>query len=245
MTTRFKRVMVKVSGESLLGERTNGIDPAAAADVARRIKEVHDLGVEVVVVVGGGNIFRGASASQNGMDRATADYMGMLATVMNGMALLDAFRQANVPARLQSALKMDEVAEPFLRNKAIRHLEKGRVVILSGGTGKPFVTTDTGASLHALELHCDVFMKATKVDGVYDRDPMKYPDAKRYKTLPYKDAIIMEGVEVMDTGALAMCMENNLPIMVFELFEGDNLIKAVEGEAIGTYLSNDVKAEFA
>ena len=242
---KFQRVMIKVSGESLLGSREYGIDPQAALDVAERIKAAHDLGVQIVVVVGGGNIFRGLAGSKNGMDRATADYMGMLATIMNGMALLDALQKTNVPSRLQSALKMDEVAEPFLRNKAIRHLEKGRVVILSAGTGNPFVTTDTGGSLHALELHCDVYMKATKVDGVYDRDPMKYPDARRFKTLNYKDAIQLEGVEVMDTAALAMCMENDLSIMVFELFEGDNLVKAVQGEDVGTYLSNDAETVFA
>ncbi len=191
---RFKRIMLKVSGESMMGDRQYGIDPQAAMDVAAKIKAVHDQGVEVAVVVGGGNIFRGLAGSKNGMERATADYVGMLATVMNGMALLDALERSGVPARLQSALNMVEVAELYIRNRAIHHLEKGRVVILSAGTGNPYVTTDTGASLHALELHCDVFMKATKVDGVYDKDPMKYPDAKRYKTLNYKDAIMVEGV---------------------------------------------------
>ena len=241
---RFKRIMLKVGGEALMGEREYGIDPQAALEVARKIKEVANLGVQVAVVVGGGNIFRGVAGSKNGMDRATADYIGMLATVMNGMALLDALEQSGVPARLQSALNMTEVAELFIRNKAIRHLEKGRVVILSAGTGVPYVTTDTGASLHALELHCDVFMKATKVDGVYDKDPMKHDDARRYQTLNYKDAISIEEVEVMDTAALAMCKENDMPVMVFKIFDETNLIRAVQGEDIGTFLANDVETVF-
>ena len=242
---RFKRIMLKVGGEALMGDRPYGIDPQAALDVAKKIKEVHDLGMQIAVVVGGGNIFRGLAGSKNGMDRATADYVGMLATVMNGMALLDALERSGVPTRLQSALNMTEVAELYIRNRAIRHLEKGRVVILSAGTGVPYVTTDTGASLHALELHCDVFMKATKVDGVYDKDPLQHPDAKRYQTLNYKDAITIDGVEVMDTSALAMCQENNMPVMVFKLFDEDKLLDAVQGKDVGTYLSSEVKSVFA
>lgn len=245
MPNRFKRILLKVGGESLLGDREYGIDPNAALKVAEQIKQVYAQHVQIAVVIGGGNIFRGIAGSKNGIDRATADYMGMLATVMNGLGLQDALEKVGVPTRLQSALQMPAVAESFIRRKAIRHMEKGRVVILGAGTGVPYVTTDTGASLHALELHCDVLMKATKVNGIYEKDPMKYPDAKRFKTLSFKDAIEMEGVEVMDTAALAMSKDNNMPVMVFELFEEDNLIKAVLGEDIGTYVSNDVKTELA
>ncbi|MBW7955975.1 UMP kinase [Patescibacteria group bacterium] len=243
--TRFKRIMLKVGGESLIGDREYGIDPQAALTVAQQIKTVHESGVDVAVVIGGGNIFRGVAGSKNGIDRATADYMGMLATVMNALALQDALEKVGVETRVQSALEMPAVAERFIRRKAIRHMEKGRVVILAAGTGVPYVTTDTGASLHALELHCDVLMKATKVDGIYDKDPMKHQDAKRFKTLSFKDAISLPGVEVMDTAALAMSSDNHMPVMVFELFEKDNLIKAVNGEDIGTYVSNDVETTFA
>lgn len=237
--------MLKVGGESLIGDREYGIDPDAAMTVAKQIKAIKDLGIDVAVVIGGGNIFRGIAGSKNGIDRATADYMGMLATVMNALALQDALEKTGLDTRVQSALEMPAVAERFIRRRAIHHMEKGRVVILAAGTGVPYVTTDTGASLHALELHCDVLMKATKVDGIYDKDPVKHPDAKRFKTLSFSDAISMPGVEVMDTAALAMSSDNNMPVMVFELFEQDNLTKAVQGEAIGTYVSNDVKTEFA
>jgi uridylate kinase len=243
--TRFKRIMLKVGGESLIGQREYGIDPQAALDVADQIKRVHALGVQVAVVIGGGNIFRGIAGSKNGIERATADYMGMLATVMNALALQDALEKVGVPSRVQSALQMPAVAESFIRRRAIRHMEKGRVVILAAGTGVPYVTTDTGSSLHGLELHCDVLMKATKVNGIYDKDPMKHTDAKRFKTLSFDDAIQMPGVEVMDTAALAMSKDNNMPVMVFELFEQDNLTRAVKGDDIGTYVSNDVKTEFA
>lgn len=242
---RFKRILLKVGGESLIGDREYGIDPQAALEVAEQIKAVRELGVEVAVVIGGGNIFRGIAGSKNGIDRATADYMGMLATVMNALALQDALEKVVVDTRVQSALQMPAVAESFVRRRAMRHMEKGRVVILAAGTGVPYVTTDTGASLHGLELDCDVLMKATKVNGVYDKDPQKFPDAKRFKTLSFKDAIEMDGVQVMDTAALAMCQENNLAVMVFELFEKDNLTKAVKGEDIGTYVSNDVETELA
>ncbi len=242
---RFKRILLKVGGESMIGQREYGIDPQAALDVANQIKAVYTKQVQIAVVIGGGNIFRGLSGSKNGIDRATADYMGMLATTMNGLALQDALEKVGVPTRLQSALQMPAVAESFVRRRAIRHMEKGRVVILAAGTGVPYVTTDTGASLHALELHCDVLMKATKVNGIYDKDPMKFDDAKRFKTLSLKDAIEMPGVEVMDTAALAMCRENNMAIMVFELFDKDNLTRAVDGDDIGTYVSTDVPTEFA
>ncbi|MEK7458035.1 MAG: UMP kinase [Patescibacteria group bacterium] len=244
-STRFSRVLLKVGGESLLGDREYGISPQAALTVAKQIKEIYDLGVQLVIVVGGGNIFRGVAGEKSGIDRATADYMGMLATVINALGLQDALEKVGVPTRVQSALQMPAVSEPFIRRRAIRHLEKGRVVILAAGTGVPYVTTDTGASLHALELHCDVVMKATKVDGVYDKDPMKFPDAKRYKTLKFIDAHKDENVLVMDSSALAMCMENNMPVMVFELFKAGNLKKAIIGEDVGTYVANDVETVLA
>lgn len=237
--------MLKVGGESLMGDRQYGIDPQAAMRVAEQIKAVYAENVEIAIVMGGGNIFRGLAGSKNGIDRATADYMGMLATVMNALALQDALEKVGVPTRVQTALQMPAVAESFVRRRAMRHMQKGRVVLLAAGTGVPYVTTDTGASLHALELHCDVLMKATKVDGIFDKDPMKYPEAKRFKTLSFNDAITMEGVEVMDTAALAMSKENNMPVMVFELFKGDNLLKAVRGEDVGTYVSNDIETEYA
>jgi uridylate kinase len=242
--TRFKRILLKVGGESMLGKREYGIDPDAAEQVAKQIRSVYAKGVQIACVIGGGNIFRGLSGSKNGIERATADYMGMLATMLNALALQDALEKLGVPTRVQSALSMTSVAEPFVRRKAIRHMEKGRVVIIGAGTGNPYVTTDTGASLHALELHCDVVMKATKVDGVYDKDPMKHPDARRYEVLNFKNAIEMDDVQVMDTAALAMCHENNMPIMVFKLFEADNLEKAVLGESVGTIV-NQEKTRFA
>lgn len=245
MAMRFKRILLKVGGESLMGDREYGISPAAALDVARQIKDVYDLGSQLVIVIGGGNIFRGIAGEKNGIDRATADYMGMLATVMNALGLQDALEKVGVPTRVQSALTMPAVAEPFIRRKALRHLEKERVVILAAGTGVPYVTTDTGASLHALELHCDVVMKATKVDGVYDKDPTKHTDAKRYKTIKFMDILKNENIAVMDSSAMAMCMENNMPVMVFELFKAGNLRKAVTGDDIGTYVANEVETQFA
>lgn len=243
--TRFQRIMLKVGGESLLGKLDYGIDPLAAQEIAQKIKRIYTKHVQIAIVIGGGNIFRGVAGAKKGMDRATADYMGMLATVMNGLALQDALESAQIPSRLQSALSMPAVAEPFIRRKAIRHMEKGRVVILSAGTGVPYVTTDTGAALHALELHCDVLIKATKVDGVFDKDPMKFDDAKRYKTLNFEDAINNSNIQVMDTAALAMAKENDIPVMVFELFKEDNLDQAIDGKDVGTYVSNQVKTVFA
>lgn len=229
----------------MIGNREYGIDPEAALNVAHHIKSVYAKNVQVSVVIGGGNIFRGLAGEKAGIDRATADYMGMLATVMNGLALQDALEKIGVPTRLQSALEMPAVSESYIRRRAIRHMEKGRVVILGAGTGVPYVTTDTGASLHALELHCDVLMKATKVNGIYEKDPMKYPDARRYATVSFKDAIEMSDIQVMDTAALAMSSENNMPVMVFELFDGDNLVRAVDGEDVGTYVGNDVETVLA
>ncbi|NCN23959.1 MAG: UMP kinase [Candidatus Pacebacteria bacterium] len=243
--TRFKRILLKVGGESLIGDRPYGIDPVSAMNVAEQIKEVYIKHVQIAIVIGGGNIFRGIAGSKNGIERATADYMGMLATVMNALALQDALEKAGVPCRVQSALQMPAVAESFIRRKSIRHMEKGRVVILAAGTGVPYVTTDTGAALHALELKCDVLMKATKVDGIYESDPVKDPSAKRYKTMNFNEVIMKDGIDVMDTAALAMAKENDMPIMVFELFKQHNLVKAVDGEDIGTFVSNDVKTEFS
>jgi uridylate kinase len=241
----FKRVLIKVGGESLIGEREYGIDPQATIEMANQIKSIYAKNTQIAIVIGGGNIFRGIAGEKAGIDRTTADYMGMLATVMNGLALQDAIEKVGVPTRLQSALDMPAVAESFIRRRAIRHMEKGRVVILAAGTGVPYVTTDTGAALHALELDCDVLMKATKVDGIFDRDPIKHPSAKRYKTINYKDAIELEEIQVMDTTALAMSSENDMPLMIFKLFDNDNLQRAVIGEDIGTFVSNDVKTVLA
>ncbi len=229
----YKRVLLKLGGESLLGEREYGIDPKAAMNVAEEIKSVHETKVQVAVVIGAGNIFRGLAGAAAGIERATADYMGMLATVMNSLALQDALEKLGVDTRLQTSLEMPAVAEPFVRRRALRHMEKGRVVILAAGTGDPYFTTDTGASLRALELHCDVILKATKVDGIYDKDPVKYPEAKKYPELTYMDAL-KERLEVMDTSAFALCMDNHLPIMVFNFFEKGNARRAVLGEKIGT-----------
>jgi uridylate kinase len=241
----YKRVLLKISGESMMGDRESGISNDASLEVAKKIKAVKDMGIEVAVVIGGGNIFRGLSASKSGFDRATADYMGMLATVMNGLALQDALNKVGVDNRVQSALTMPDVAEPFIRNKAIRHLEKDRVVILTAGIGSPYVTTDTGATLRALELHCDVVIKATKVDGVYNKDPFKHSDAKRYRTITYQDAILMPEVQVMDTSGLSMAMENGMRILVLEMFKDDNLLQACRGEDVGTLVSSEVETQLA
>lgn len=229
----FKRVLLKLGGEALLGNREYGIDPKAALEVAEEIKTLSDTGAQVAVSIGAGNIFRGISGATNGIDRATADYMGMLATVMNALALQDAVEKIGVPSRVLSGLEMPAVAEPYIRRRAIRHMEKGRVVILAGGSGAPYFTTDTSASLRALELNCEIILKATKVDGIYDKDPNKFPDAKKYQELGYMDAL-KERLEVMDTSAFALCMDNKLPIMVFNFFEKGNSKKAIMGEKIGT-----------
>ena len=233
----FKRVLLKIGGESLLGEREYGISYEAGLSVARQIKEVRDLGVQVAIVIGGGNIFRGLSASQKGFERATADYMGMLATVINGLALQTALDEVGADSRVQSALDMPKVCEPFIRRKAIRHMVKGRVVILVAGTGSPYVTTDSGAALRALELNCDILMKATKVDGVYDKDPMVHKDAVRFPKMSYIEAIQNQDIKVMDTSALSLAMDNNMKIQVFDLFKEGNLKKAITGEDIGTLVS--------
>lgn len=233
MSPKFSRVLLKLGGESLLGDREYGIDPQAALEVASEIKSAHSTGVQIAVVIGAGNIFRGIAGAANGIDRSTADYMGMLATVMNCLALQDALEKSGVDTRVQSGLEMPAVAEPYIRRRAIRHMDKGRVVILAAGTGAPYFTTDTGAALRALELKCDVILKATKVDGIYDADPLKHPQAKKYTELSYMDAL-KNRLEVMDTSAFALCMDNKLPIMVFNFFEKGNAKRAVLGEAIGT-----------
>lgn len=229
----FKRILLKLGGESLLGSREFGIDPKAALSVAQEIKSLSETGTQVAVSIGAGNLFRGISAAANGIDRATADYMGMLATVMNALALQDAVEKIGVPSRVLSGLDMPAVAEPYIRRRAIRHLDKGRVVILAGGSGNPYFTTDTSAALRALEMDCEVILKATKVDGIYNQDPLKYPGAKKYAQLTYMDAL-KDRLEVMDTSAFALCMDNNLPIIVFNFFEKNNSKRVVMGEKIGT-----------
>ncbi len=229
----YERILIKLSGEALMGEQGLGIDPKVVSVVAEQIKDIKNLGLEIGIVIGGGNIFRGLSASARGMDRVSADYMGMLATVINALALQDYLERMEVPTRVLTAIKMEELAEPFIRRRAIRHLEKGRIVIFAGGTGSPYFTTDTTAALRAVEIEADAILKATKVDGVYDADPMKVKDAKKYDTLTYLD-IVRDGLKVMDTTAATMCMENNLPIIVFNLNKYGNLQKVVLGEKIGT-----------
>ena len=231
---KYKKILLKISGESLLGDREYGISPEAAINVSKEIKSIHDLGVQIAIVIGAGNIFRGLSAAKQGVDRPTADYMGMLATIMNSLAIQDALEKLNVDTRTQTAIQMNQVAEPFIRRKALRHMEKGRVVILAAGTGSPYFTTDSGAALRALELNCEILIKATKVDGVYDKDPVKHQDAKRYDKLTHLEAINQPGVQVMDTSALSLCMDNDMPIYVFNLFENGNLKKVITGENIGT-----------
>ena len=236
-TTRYQRILLKLSGEALLGKLEYGVDPEVVAFVAEQVKAVTALGVQVGIVVGGGNIFRGmAAATATGMDRATADYIGMLATAMNGLALQDALERAGVPTRVMTAIDMNEVAEPYIRRRAVRHLEKGRVVIFVAGTGNPYFTTDTAAALRAVEIGAEVVLKATKVDGVYDKDPVKYPDAKRYPAITYGQ-VRVDGLRVLDAAAVSLCMENDLPIVVFDLDAHENILKAVRGEKVGTLIS--------
>lgn len=238
MSTKYRRVLLKLSGEALMGKQEFGIDPAIVQLIAGEISRVVEAGVAVAIVVGGGNIFRGVKASAAGMDRATADYVGMLATVMNALALQDSLeKQYGVQTRLQSAIEMKEVAEPFIRRRAIRHLEKGRVVIFGAGSGNPFFTTDTTAALRAAEIDAEVIFKATKVDGIYSADPKLDPHARRYEHLTYTD-VLMQDLKVMDSTAIALCRENNIPIVVFNMFEGNNIYRAVLGETIGTLVNS-------
>ena len=233
---KFKRVLLKLGGESLAGPNGFGIDPEQADAVAARVKDVREMGIEVAIVIGAGNLWRGKQGLEHGMERATADYMGMLATVMNAMALMDALERAGVYTRVQSAIEMRAVAEPYIRRRAIRHLEKGRVVIFGAGTGNPFFSTDTAAALRAVEVDADVLITATKVDGVYDEDPNKNPDAMKFDTLTYID-VINRRLEVMDSTAISLCMDNNLPILVINLWDPSALERALRGEKVGTLVS--------
>ncbi|MBI5971399.1 MAG: UMP kinase [Deltaproteobacteria bacterium] len=233
---KYTRILLKLSGEALMGEKEYGIDTNVVNAVAAEVKEVYNLGVQISVVIGGGNIFRGVSASAKGMDRATADYVGMLATVINSLILQDALEKTGVHTRVLSAIEMKELSEPYIRRRAMRHLEKKRVVIFGAGTGNPYFTTDTAASLRAMEIHAGVILKGTKVDGVYDRDPMKDKNAVRYDRLTYLD-VLKQGLKVMDTTAISLCMDNNLPIIVFDVKRRGNLMRIVKGENIGTIVS--------
>jgi len=233
---KYRRILLKLSGEALAGPDGFGIDPIRAENIANRVKEVHELGVDVAVVIGAGNLWRGKSGLDRGMDRATADYMGMLATVINAMALMDAMERQGLVTRVQSALEMQAVAEPYIRRRAIRHLEKDRVVILGGGTGNPYFSTDTAAALRAMEIDADVLIKATKVDGVFDSDPMKNPEAVRFTHLTYMEALNRR-LQVMDSTALSLCMENNMPILVLNLWKPDDLRLALFGAEVGTLVT--------
>jgi len=229
----YKKILLKLSGEALVGDGEYGISPEIISSIAKEVKEVRQLGVEVAIVIGGGNIFRGVAASSRGMDRASADYMGMLATVINSLALQDALEKQGVFTRVQSAIEMSEVAEPYIKRKATRHLEKGRVVIFAAGTGNPYFTTDTAAALRAMEMGSDVILKATKVDGIYDADPEKVKSSKKFDNLTYID-VLKKDLKVMDFAAISLCMDNKLPIVVFNLKKRGNIQRVVLGEKIGT-----------
>ncbi|MFV1948719.1 MAG: UMP kinase [Anaerolineales bacterium] len=234
----FKRILLKISGEALAGPDGFGIDPVRAEDLAEHLQAVSDLGVEIAIVIGAGNLWRGRQGLERGMDRATADYMGMLGTVMNSLALMDALERQGIITRVQSAIEMRAVAEPYIRRRAIRHLEKKRLVIFGAGTGSPYFSTDTAAALRAMEIDADVLIKATKVDGVYDKDPQKNPDAKLFDHLTYIDAINMR-LEVMDSTALSLCMDNKLPLLVLNMWDHDAIKKVLLGEKVGTLVSDD------
>ncbi len=241
----FKRILLKISGEALMGDQNYGIDTKVAESVAQEIKDVHELGVEIAVVVGGGNIFRGVSKSAGNMDRSAADYIGMLATVMNAVVLQDALEKLNVYTRAMSAIDIPQLAEPFIRRRAIRHLEKKRVVIFAAGTGNPFFTTDSAAALRALEIKADIILKGTKVDGIYSADPMTNPDATRFEKISYQE-VLEKQLKVMDASSISLCMDNNLPIMVFNMRKNGNIFKAVKGDlSIGTYVSVGTKKQTA
>lgn len=235
---RYGRILLKLSGEALAGEQKYGIDPKTITTIAAQVKEVVEIGTQVALVIGGGNIFRGLAASSRGMDRASADYMGMLATMINSLAMQDALEKIGVDTRVQSAIEMREVAEPYIRRRAIRHLEKGRVIILGAGTGNPYFTTDTAASLRAMEIGAEVILKGTKVDGVYSADPMKDPDAVRFTSLSYIE-VLKKGLQVMDATATSLCMDNGLPIIIFNLTVEGNIKKVVLGEEIGTIIKGE------
>lgn len=230
---KYKRILLKISGEAMMGDMAYGVDPSTVDFIAREIKVAVAMGVELAIVIGGGNIFRGVEASLKGIERTSADYMGMLATVINALALQNYLEKYNIPTRVQSAIEMKELAESYIRRKAMRHLEKGRIVIFAAGTGNPYFTTDTAASLRAMEIGADVILKATKVDGVYSSDPMKDPSAKKYHTVTYID-VLKKGLSIMDSTAISLCMDNNLPIVVFNLRDKGNIRKIIEGKKIGT-----------
>lgn len=230
---KYKRILLKISGEAMMGELAYGVDPATVDFIAKEIKQAVSMGTEVAVVIGGGNIFRGVEASVKGIGRASADYMGMLATVINALALQNYLEKYGLPTRVQSAIEMKEIAEPYIRRKAMRHLEKGRIVIFAAGTGNPYFTTDTASSLRAMEIGADVILKATKVDGVYSSDPMKDSSARKYKTVTYID-VLKKGLSIMDSTAISLCMDNDMPIVVFNLRGKGNIKKILEGKRIGT-----------
>lgn len=233
---KYKRILLKLSGEMLAGPKKTGIDAESIGQIAQDVKAAYETGVEIGLVIGGGNIFRGVAASAQGMDRASSDYMGMLATCINALALQDALEKVKVPTRVQSAIEMAEISEPYIRRRAIRHLEKKRIVIFAAGTGNPYFTTDTAASLRAMEINAEVLMKATKVDAIYDKDPTKFKDAKKYDKISYID-VLNQGLQVMDSTAISLCMDNKLPILTFDLAKPGNILKAVLGETIGTLVS--------
>ncbi|MFZ4578913.1 MAG: UMP kinase [Myxococcota bacterium] len=238
---KYRRILLKLSGEALAGTRGFGIDPEVLEKIAGECKEVAALGVELAIVIGGGNIFRGVAGASAGMDRASADYMGMLATAMNSLAVQDALESMGVQTRVQSAIAMQQIAEPYIRRRAMRHLEKGRVVIFAAGTGNPYFTTDTTAALRAAEIGAEVILKATKVDGIYDADPRKVPDAKKFTQITHMEALSRR-LNVMDATALSLCMDNKLPIIVFDLNQRGNILRAVQGEAVGTLVTADAVA---
>ncbi|HMQ10100.1 MAG TPA: UMP kinase [Oligoflexia bacterium] len=237
MNHQYKRVLLKLSGEALCDENGYGISPSILSRLSQEIKEVMSTGVELAIVIGGGNIFRGVAGASKGMDRASADYMGMLATTINALALQDALEAQNVKTRVLSAISMQQIAEPYIRRRATRHLEKGRVVIFAAGIGSPFFTTDTTASLRAMEINADVILKATRVDGVFDKDPLKHSDAEKFDTLSYLE-VLQKGLKVMDSTATSLCMDNKMPIIVFNMMKEGNILKAIAGEDIGTTVSN-------
>ncbi|MDI1247932.1 MAG: UMP kinase [Lacunisphaera sp.] len=236
-SVKYKRVVLKLSGEVLRGKGTEPIDAVTLERMCEQVKEIHDLGVQVCVVIGGGNIFRGLQGAKRGVDRTTGDYMGMLATVINGLAIMDCLEKMGVNTRVQSAIPMNQIAEPFIMRRAMRHLEKKRVVIFVAGTGNPYFSTDTTAALRASELHADIIMKATKVDGIYDKDPKKNPDAVKYDELTFVDAL-RQRLNVMDSTAFSLCLDNNVPILVFNLDDPHAILKAIKGEKIGTLVHN-------
>jgi uridylate kinase len=237
-TTPTRRVLLKLSGEALLGDHEYGIDPAIVRAIAREVAGAVSEGIEAAIVVGGGNIFRGLAASTEGMDRATGDYMGMLATVMNGLALQDALEQLGQPTRVMSAIAMNEICEPYIRRRAVRHLEKGRVVVMVAGTGNPYFTTDTAATLRAVEVHAQVILKATRVDGVYDADPEKHPEAQRYSRIGYTE-LLSNRLQALDATAVSLAMDNDMPIVVFDMTVPGNIARAVRGDRIGTLIAGE------